>query len=338
MTTVPPISPSPQPDDSASSIDIVEAIAVIWKRRKVIATTVTIAVAVSIVVSLVIPESYKSTATILPEMDKGKLSTLGGLSDLASLAGVNVGGEASLARLYPTILRSDAVLQNVVLAKYRTSKFKDSVDLIQYWEIVERKPGSAFFDGLTALKKQLEVLMDAKTSVITISIETTDRQLSADLLNNVLASLDKFIRTKKTTNASEQRKFVESRLVEVKEDLTKSENFLKDFREKNLQVRSPQLQLDEGRLLREVQINSTIFTELKKQYEIVKIEEIKNLPVINILDKANPAIYKESPKRTVLVLSTLLLTCAVVLVSVLSLHYRHAQIMSLIQRMKGIVS
>ena len=334
MTPETPILPTAQPDDSPFSIDIVESIAAIWKQRKVIAYFVGACTVLSIAVSLLLPEYYKSTATILPETDKSKLSSLGGLSDLASLAGVNVGGEGSLAKLYPTILKSEAVLGNVILARYMTNKFKDSVDLIQYWEIAEKKPGSAFFDALTSLRKRLDVAIDAKTSVITVSIETTDKQLSADVLNNLLANLDKFVRTKRTTNASEQRKFIEARLDEVKEDLSRSENRLKEFRETNVQVRSPQLQLDEGRLLREVQINSTIFMELKKQYEIVKIEEVKNLPVVNVLDSATPAVYKESPRRSIIVLSVIFVSCFLAFAYVLFGQYYGKRMSSFVRRVK----
>ena len=63
----------------------------------------------------------------------------------------------------------------------------------------------------------------------------------------------------------------------MKQDLTKAENRLKEFREKNRQVLSPQLLLEQERLIRDVQINATIYTERRKQFELVKIEEVKNI-------------------------------------------------------------
>ena len=125
----------------------------------------------------------------------------------------------------------------------------------------------------------------------------------------MINELDKFIRTKKKTNASEQRKFIEGRLSEVKSDLEQSENRLKDFRETNrIIASSPQLILEQERLLREVQINTTLYTELKKQYEIIKIEEIKNIPLISVMDYARPAAKKDKPKRSIIVLTSLLLS------------------------------
>ena len=90
---------------------------------------------------------------------------------------------------------------------------------------------------------------------------------------------------------------------EVKQDLTKAENRLKEFREKNRQVLSPQLLLEQERLIRDVQINATIYIELRKQYELVKIEEVKNIPVINVMDVARAPAKKDKPKRATIVLS-----------------------------------
>ena len=40
-----------------------------------------------------------------------------------------------------------------------------------------------------------------------------------------------------------------------------------------------------------------LIEELKKQYELVKIEEIKNIPIINVMDPATAAARKDKPKR-----------------------------------------
>ena len=124
---------------------------------------------------------------------------------------------------------------------------------------------------LKALRDGLEVSLDNKTSVLSISLLTQEPKLSADIVNAVASELDLFVRTKRTTNASEERKWIEGRLKEVKNDLEKSENALEDFRETNRRVSdSPQLLLEQERFIREVQINSTLYTELKRQYELRK--------------------------------------------------------------------
>jgi uncharacterized protein involved in exopolysaccharide biosynthesis len=284
-------------------IDWVELLAVVWKSRKLIASVVGVVTVLAVIYSLIAPEYFKSTATLLPETEKSKLAGLGNLSELASLAGVST-GEISLTRLYPTIIKSESVLRNVIYAQYQTKKFKDSVNLLQFWEIKGKTPAEAYEAGLKALGNGLDVSLDLKTGVVSLSIETREPQLSADILNNITSDLDKFIRTKRTTNATEEREWIEGRLVEVKGDLEKSERVLKQFRENNRRViDSPQLLMEQERLIREVQINSTLYIELKKQYELAKIEEIKNIPIINVMDPARPAAEKERPKRRNIVLT-----------------------------------
>jgi uncharacterized protein involved in exopolysaccharide biosynthesis len=322
--------------EGGKAIDWVEILTVLWNSRKLIAYVTASVTILSVIISLLMPNYYKSSATLLPETEKSKLAALGGLSDLAALAGVSVGGEGSLAKLYPTIIKSEAVLKNVIYAKYSTQDFKQPVDLIQYWEIEENTPERSYETALKTLRDQLEVSLDNKTNVVTISMETKEPQLSAEIVNNVTAELDRFIRTKRTTNAGEQRKWIEARLTEVKRDLEKSENNLKEFREKNRQVSgSPQLLLEQERLIREVQINSTLYTELKKQYEIVKIEEIKNVPIINVMDEARPSTRKERPKRATIVITVLLMGAIASVGYVLLLNRYGEEVAGMFTNLKG---
>ena len=280
------------------SSDLYEFLDLILKRKRFILTVVGFFSIAAVVISLILPESFTSTAVLLPETDQSKLANLGGLSDIASLAGLNLGGEASLVKLYPTILKSEAVLKNVIYRKYQTKKFSQPVDLIQYWQIQRKTPAKDYAEALKTLRGMLQVSLDIRTNVITISLEEGDPQLAADIVNAVTEELDKFFRTKKSTSAGEERTFIEGRLKAVGDDLESSENALKNFREKNRSIGgSPELMLQQERLVRNVQINSTIYTELRRQYEIARIEEVKNTPIISIMDEAQPAAYKSSPMR-----------------------------------------
>ena len=286
------------------SLALAEIVSTLWDSRKLIGYVAGGATILSAIVSLLMSDYYRSTVILLPETEKSRLGSLGGISDLAALAGVNA-GDGSLVKLYPTIIKSESVLRNVIYSKYHSEQFKDSVDLLKFWDIEGSSPERLFESGMKTLRDQAEVSLDVKTNVVTITIETPEAQVSADIVNKIATELDRFIRTKKTTNASRQRQWIEARLVEVKGDLERSENLLKEFREKNRRVLdSPKLMLEQERLVREVQINSSLYAELKKQYEIVKIEEIKNIPIINILDPGRAAARKARPIRRNIVLGS----------------------------------
>jgi len=139
---------------------------------------------------------------------------------------------------------------------------------------------------------------EARTGIVTLSVTMDDPQMAADVLNSTIAELDKFMRGKQSTNASEQVTWLEVRLTQVQDSLRRAEEVLKNFREKNRRVSdSPELLLKQERLSRDVQVNSAVFIELKKQYELAKLEEIKNMQIVNVLDPGRPPAIKIGPRR-----------------------------------------
>jgi uncharacterized protein involved in exopolysaccharide biosynthesis len=265
-----------------------------------------VAVLALLLLFLIIPPYYESTVTVLPEYGN-KNTNLGQLSDLAALAGVKV-GEGAPTEIYQVLVKSESVLQPVIYKKYLTDEFKDSVDLIQYFEI---KPDSDLPPNLRqrkmfikAYKKlcedYLSTDLDRLTKVLDIKVTMPESDLSALVANNIVESLDNYIRTKRKSYASEQRFYIEKRLMQVKDSLSAAENKLKNFREENRLVASPALLMEQGRLLRNVNIMQAVYIELNKQLEIAKIDEIKETPVLNVKELAKDPIIKAGPKRGII--------------------------------------
>jgi len=266
------------------------------KRRRILIISFVIGI-VTWGVNFLFHDYYRTTATILPAPEKGRLSALGQFAEVAALAGVNVPG-SEVSRLYPSIVSSETVLRNAILDSYQTQEFPTPVNLIQYFEYDEPTQAENMDKALNALQKVLTTSFDARTGVVTITLVMDEPQLAAEVLNRIVDELDKFMREKKMSNASEQVRWIETRLQQVEDSLRQSENALKSFREKNRRVvDSPELLVQEGRLTRNVQVNSAVFIELKKQYELAKLEEIKNMTIVNVLDSARAPVKKIGPKR-----------------------------------------
>ncbi len=265
-----------------------------------------IAVFTLVILFLVVPLYYESTVTILPDYGN-KNTSLGQLSDLAAIAGVKV-GEGAPTEIYQALVTSESVLGPVIYKNYLTKEFKDSVNLIQYFEIEpdnslppelqKRKMFIKAYDRLS--KGHLSTDLDRITKVLNIKVTMPESDLSALVANNIVESLDHYIRTKRKSYASEQRFYIEKRLLQVKDSLTAAENKLKNFREENRLVASPALLLEQGRLMRNVDIQQTVYIELNKQLEIAKIDEIKETPVLNIKELAKDPVIKAGPKRGII--------------------------------------
>ena len=284
--------------DQLPQVRLEDSLARIWaKRKRILIISAAAGTFAALVNFLLLSLYFKSTATLLPDTEKNRLGALSQYAGIAQLAGVNVSG-GDVARLFPVIVTSEAVLRNVIERSYQTAKSSQPVDLIQYFELDEGTREKNIDAALKNLKDLLSVSLETKTSVVTISLEMQEPQLAADVLNAIIDELDSFMRQKRITSATEQAKWISARLREVEVELRMAEDSLKDFREKNRRVSdSPDLLLRQERLIREVTVKSTIFVELKKQFELAKIEEIKNVTVVNVLDKARPPVKKDRPKR-----------------------------------------
>jgi len=288
----------------------------LWKqRKKFIYFNAGILVITLLVLLLVVEPYYVSSVTILPDYGS-KETTLSQLSSLASLAGVNV-GQGTPTAVYQNLLTSEAILYPVVFAKYKTDKFPDSVNLIQYFKV---KPDndlpenlqarSAFlkeFESLT--KSRITTDLDKLTNILTVSVKMPEAKLSSDVANNIVIALDTYIRTKRKSFATDQMEYIQKRMAQVQDSLTDAENNLKNFREQNrLVVQSPELMLQQSRLTRNVEILDAVFLELSKQLELAKIDQIKDTPVVNIADYAKNPVIKAGPKRLVTLVTILFLS------------------------------
>src|SRR3990172_9231005 len=104
----------------------------LWEvRKKLMIFNGAVAVLVLVYLYLIAKPYFESTVTILPEFGS-KSTTLAGLSHLATLVGVRP-AEGASAEIYQNLISSEIVLEDVIYSKYKTKKFKDSVNLIDYF-------------------------------------------------------------------------------------------------------------------------------------------------------------------------------------------------------------
>ena len=70
----------------------------------------------------------------------------------------------------------------------------------------------------------------------------------------------------------------------------------------------PSLGLENARLIREVELQSTIQEILIPQFEQAKLEETKNIPTLQIIDKPKVALNKTKPKRSLIVIGSTIMS------------------------------
>ncbi len=280
-------------------------IVALWREKRKFLYFNGAVLAVALVVLLFfVKDYYTSTVTILPDYG-AKETTLSQLSGLASLAGVSVGG-GTPTDVYQNLLTSEVVLRQVIDAKYMTSGYPDSVNLIQYLKIKPDKhlpppleKREMFLQAYQSLVKgHLSTDVDRMTKILTVTVKMPEAALSAEVVNKAVESLDNYIRTKRKSYASDQLLYIEKRIGQVKDSLRIAEDRLRDFREQNrVVIQSPELLLEQSRLSRNVDILGSVYLELSKQYELAKIDVIKDTPIVNVESYAGNPVLKAGPAK-----------------------------------------
>ena len=133
-------------------------------------------------------------------------------------------------------------------------------------------------------------------------------QIAADIANFIHFAISDYTASIGNKTAAQDVELIKKRRGEVETTLIGAEETLKRFRERNrMLLESPQLQLEMERLMREVEIQTQVYITLQQQYELARIEEMKEPQSVVILDEAKPAVEKDKPKRKLIVILSLIL-------------------------------
>ena len=82
----------------------------------------------------------------------------------------------------------------------------------------------------------------------------------------------------------------------------------------------PSLGLENARLIREVELQNVIQQILIPQFEQAKLEETKNIPTLQIIDKPKVALKKTKPKRSLIVIGSTIMSFLMSLIFVYTDH------------------
>lgn len=184
---------------------------------------------------LSIPNSYKSYVVLSPQSSSSKVS--GGLSSLASLAGVNLGGGDSKD---PSIMLSttldDYNFNKYVIKKYNLLDILDKkenlvfafgIDSIYNFLNTGQNKKMQMHSAISKLKTVLSISSDKKTGMINLNAELNDRFLAKKLVDIYLIEMIYKIRQFDMKEIENQIKYYKKELslsydVSLKEQLSKS--------------------------------------------------------------------------------------------------------------------
>ena len=100
-----------------------------------------------------------------------------------------------------------------------------------------------------------------------------------------MKGVDDFNQRTRQGQAAVERKFVEGRLTVARAALREAEDRLGYFLRANRQIdNSPELVVNRDRMQRDLMLTQQVYTTLAQSYEEVRIREVRDTPVITVLE------------------------------------------------------
>jgi capsule polysaccharide export protein KpsE/RkpR len=177
-------------------------------------------------ISLLLPNVYESTASILPQLDSKEMGTLATLLASPAAGGMaqNLGLGLPAMPTTPTDVFV-SILKSRVMADEVIGRFK----------LMDRYREKTMVETRKELEDHIRITV-TKEKVIKVAVEDEDPQVAADMANFYVANLDRLNRTVTVSKAGQNRAFIERRLGETMETMAKAEDALREFQTKNRTV------------------------------------------------------------------------------------------------------
>jgi len=200
------------------SISLLDLLIVPLKRKKTILIITLATVAITAVISLIMPEIYMAKTRILRPQQQSSAVVSRLLSQFGSAAGTAAGlfGLNSPNALYIALLTSRPVMEAVV----------------ERFDLVKLYGAETVVDASAQLSSNVKVRSSSWSGIISISVYDRDPQLAADMANALVKELKNMTKRLAITEAAQRRVFFGERLKETRGKLIKAEKDMADFKAK----------------------------------------------------------------------------------------------------------
>lgn len=271
------------PPDLARDVSLVSLLTMLLRRRALVAWSALIVSVGYVGVALIGARTYTTGVSFFPQGKKAA----GNLTALAAQFGVPVGtSDANESpAFYADLVKSRAILSTVVDSGVAVAPNAKPIDVASAYRVKNDNPALRRELAIQKLGDNVAVATNAKTGVVTMRVTANAPELSVAISTRLLDLISRFNLDTRRSQASAERKFTEERLAYVKKDLRSAEDQLQNFLQTNRVNTSPQLQAQQDRIEREVRMQQDLYSGLAKSYEQAKIDEVRDTPVITVVER-----------------------------------------------------
>ena len=318
---------------------------------------------VSAIIALSIPNYYKCTVMLAPELSGAKGSS--SLANLASSFGVNLGSsnsgmDAIVPTLYPDLMNSVTFKTSLFPVKVQREDEDSAMTYYDYLKNHQRKPWwSAATQTLLSLLKApekekgplnpfrltkeqsgiIEVInkkvvcdVDNKTMVITIDVTDQDPLIAASIADSVQLHLQEFITDYRTRKARVDLEYNKKLFAEAKARYEKARRAYASYADANRNILFESVKSERTKLENEMQLQYQSYSRIAAQLQLSEAKVQEETPAFTTLQPASVPVKKAGPKRTVMVLALLFLAIIITTFYILKKENRLKSILESLRR------
>ena len=276
-------------ESDPDAIPVLGLVNMILRRRASVVFTVLVTLGIAVSITLIRPRTYSSMVSFITQGTKPSQT-----AGLASQFGLNLpiaqGSESP--QFYADLVNSREILARISNSSYavQTAEGVKRSNLFAFYKVSDGNPALALEKMVRTLRGNIRTSQSDRTGVITLAISAPYPTLAVDIAGQLLNELNRFNVERRKSQASAEKAFVENRMSQANSELLASENRLQDFLQQNREyAKSPRLAFDQDRLAREVAMRQQIYTSLAQSYEQAKIDEVRDSPVLTVVEPPVPA-------------------------------------------------
>ena len=300
-------------DNNSDEIDLIELLKTAWNGRKQIIIISFVFVLVGVAAALLAPVVYSSSTTFINSQTESSSSS--GLSGVASLVGINLGGVSSGGDIPPTMYPQ--IGESVEFKRSLLKSYIDEEKQIKLEEFLANTNGikksstennnklfiSKYEDNLFNLIGEIiSISVNQKDGFITILANMPNSEYAANTCINAREILQKTVIDNRISSAKQKLEYSEKQLSEKRIEFEEVQNKLAYFNDSNLNIVTSSVINERDKLEAEFQIINAVMIELSKQVEQRKLQVSEDTPVFSIVKEASMPVTRSSPKRTQMVL------------------------------------
>lgn len=312
-------------DVDQDAFSLLALCAVILRRRRLVMLLGAVGLVVGVVLSVVPARMYRTVAVFQPQVGESQLDNLALVASRFGIQAASGEGDWGVP-VYVELLRMHSLLEPIardtIPVLERSGQRVAVVDLLEVEGPTQQHRIDRAVRELQGLVRSREI---GHIGAVEVSARTPWPSVSLALVERLVHGVDRFNVETRRSQAAAERSFVALQAQDARDALLLAEERLLTFLQRNRAIAgSPELTFEHDRLQREVDQRQQVYTSLTQSLEEARIREIRDTPVITMLEAPRLAVEPESRRialHGVLGLFTGLLVA--LLAGVMILAHRH---------------